>query len=122
MSKQSAYALRRRAPRSVFAQLWAVAIHHARQALLDDITERALTGVEVPVWYHGQLVGTRRVFNDRLAMFILSHKPDPLHPTLTPTELHQLWPMMMENVDVILPPPLSVDRVAELNGEAREDD
>ena len=118
LSKQSAYALRRRAPRSVFAQLWDVAIHHARQALLDEVTERALLGTEVPVWYHGEQVGTRRVFNDRLAMFILGRKVEPLHPTLTPGELHQLWPDLMENVDVILPPPLSPDRIAELGGDA----
>lgn len=33
--------------------------------------ERALNGVEVPVYSYGKLVGTRRVHNDRLLMFLL---------------------------------------------------
>ena len=58
LSRQSAYALRRRAPSSVFAIGWDVAIYMAQQALLDEATERAFFGREVPVWYHGEQVGS----------------------------------------------------------------
>ena len=36
--------------------------------------ERAIHGVEVPVYHFGQIVGTRRVYNDRLLMFLLRNR------------------------------------------------
>ncbi len=33
--------------------------------------ERAIHGVEVPVYSYGKLVGKRRVYNDRTALFML---------------------------------------------------
>ncbi|MCB2077979.1 MAG: hypothetical protein KDE55_09815 [Novosphingobium sp.] len=36
--------------------------------------ERALHGVEVPVYHFGAVVGTRRVYNDRLLMFLLRNR------------------------------------------------
>ena len=36
--------------------------------------DRALNGVEVPVYHFGAVVGTRRVYNDRLLMFILRNR------------------------------------------------
>jgi len=120
LSRQSAYALRRRAPHSVFAIGWDTAIQMARQALLDEATERALSGREVPVWYHGEQVGTRILHNDRLLMFLLAHKPEPAHPVLAPRELIQLWPAMLDAVDHVLPPPLSPDRLAVLLPETAD--
>ena len=39
--------------------------------------DRALHGVEVPVYSYGKLVGTRTVYNDRLVMFMLRNRaPD----------------------------------------------
>ena len=118
LSRQSAYKLRRRAPNSVFAIAWDVAIHMARQALLDEATERAFAGREVPVWYHGEQVGTRIVHNDRLLMFLLGRRHEPLHPALEPRELTHLFPAMLRIVDTILPPAFSSERVAELTGSA----
>lgn len=117
LSRQSAYALRRRAPNSVFAIGWDVAIHMARQAILDEATERAFQGREVPVWYHGEQVGTRIVHNDRLLMFLLAMKREPLHPALDAREMTHLFPAMLRMVDTILPPAFSAERIAELLGE-----
>jgi hypothetical protein len=36
--------------------------------------ERALYGVEVPVYHFGEIVGTRRVYNDSLLMFLLRNR------------------------------------------------
>ena len=36
--------------------------------------DRALNGVEEPVYHRGELVGTRRVYNDRLLMFLLRNR------------------------------------------------
>ena len=41
------------------------------QRLEDLAMERALNGREVPVYCYGKLVGTRRIYNDRLIMFLL---------------------------------------------------
>ena len=120
LSRQSAYALRRRAPRSIFALAWDAAIQMARQALLDEATERALAGREEAVWYRGEQVGTRIVHNDRLLMFLLGHKSEPAHPRLETSELIQLWPTMLKGVDRVLPPPLSPARLTEL-GVPEED-
>lgn len=122
LSRQSAYALRRRAPNSVFAIGWDVAIHMARQALLDEATERAFQGREIPVWYHGEQVGTRIVHNDRLLMFLLGQRREPLHPALDARELTHLFPAMLKMVDVILPPAFSAERIAELTGGEKPDD
>ena len=121
LSRQSAYALRRREPHSVFAIAWDTAIQMSRQILLDEATERALAGREQDIWYRGDHVGTRVVHNDRLLMFLLAQKPEPAHPVLSPRELMQLWPTMLEGVDRVLPPPLSGDRLAELTLRADVD-
>jgi len=122
MSRQSAYALRHRAPNSVFAIGWDVAIHMARQALLDEATERAFQGREVPVWYHGEQVGTRIVHNDRLLMFLLGQRREPIHPALDARELTHLFPAMLRMVDTILPPAFSAERIAALTGGRKEED
>lgn len=36
--------------------------------------DRALNGVEVPVYAYGKIIGTRRVYNDRLLMFMLRNR------------------------------------------------
>lgn len=114
LSKQSAYALRRRAPWSGFSIGWDVAIRMARQALYDEALERAHAGRREEIWYHGEHRGTRIVHNDRLLMFLLDHDPGPAHPVLSQAELHQLWPQLLAISDVILPPAVTPERLAEL--------
>ncbi|NML06175.1 hypothetical protein [Sphingomonas sp. G-3-2-10] len=116
LSRQSAYKLRRRAPNSLFSIGWDVAIHMARQAMLDEATERAIQGREVPVWYQGQQVGTRILHNDRLLMFLLACRRDALHPALDAREMTHLFPTMLRMVDTILPPAFTAERIAELTG------
>lgn len=122
LSRQSAYALRHRYPNSVFAIGWEVAIGMARQAMLDEATERAFLGREVEVWYHGEHRGTRIVHNDRLLMFLLGLKREPAHPALDTRELTHLFPAMLRMVDVVLPPAFSAERIAELTGGGGEED
>jgi hypothetical protein len=66
LSAQSAYVQRRRDV--VFARGWAgalvLALEHGEQVLAD----RALEGVEEPVFYRGELVGTRRRYDNRLLL------------------------------------------------------
>lgn len=71
MAPEGAYMLRRHAEAGEFRKAWEAALALGVQRLEDVAMERALHGVEVPVYSYGKLVGTRRVHNDRLLMFLL---------------------------------------------------
>ena len=74
MTPESAYMLRRHEQAAGFRKAWEAALDRGVERLEDAAMERALNGVEVPVYSYGKLVGTRRVFNDRLLMFILRNR------------------------------------------------
>ena len=71
MSADGAYQLRRQKGADGFIAAWNAARDHGIARLEDVAMERALHGVEMPVFSYGKQVGTRRVFNDRLLMFLL---------------------------------------------------
>lgn len=73
-SATSAYALRRRRGAESFRQAWDIALDFAVQRLSDATLSRAIHGVPQPIFYQGQQIGERRVFNDRLAMFLLRQR------------------------------------------------
>lgn len=73
-SERSAYQLRRHPEGAEFAAAWDAALAHGVRRIEDVAMDRALNGVEVPVYSYGKLVGTRRVFNDRLLMFLLRNR------------------------------------------------
>ena len=76
-SERSAYQLRRHPEGAEFAAAWDAALQHGVARIEDVAMDRALNGVEVPVYSYGKLVGTRRIYNDRLLMFILRNRaPD----------------------------------------------
>lgn len=68
----------------------------------------------MPLVYRGQEIGSRTVHSDRLMMFLLGLKREPLHPALTEHELAELWPAMLEEIDAILPSTLTPERMATL--------
>ncbi|HEX8062944.1 MAG TPA: hypothetical protein VF535_06985 [Allosphingosinicella sp.] len=78
MSRESAYRLRRSAHGAAFARAWDAARHHGGGVVEDIAFERALEGVEQNVYdENGEVVCTKRVYNDRLLMFLLRHlKPE----------------------------------------------
>lgn len=77
MTPESAYALRRQPGADSFRKAWEAALALGVQRLEDAAMERALNGVEVPVYHFGAVVGARRVYNDRLLMFLLRNRaPD----------------------------------------------
>lgn len=81
MTPESAYYLRRQPGAEGFAAAWLAALDHGVRRLEDIALERAIHGVEVPVYSYGKLVGTRRVYNDRLLMFMLRNRaPDRFTP------------------------------------------
>lgn len=74
MSPEGAYALRRQPDAEEFRAAWAAALDHGVQRLEDIAMERALHGVEVPVYSYGKIIGSRIVHNDRLLMFLLRNR------------------------------------------------
>jgi hypothetical protein len=78
MSRESAYRLRCSPHGAAFARAWDAARRHAGGVVEDIAFERALEGVEQNVYdENGEIVCTKRVYNDRLLMFLLRHlKPE----------------------------------------------
>ena len=74
MSTVGAYHLRRQPGAESFRAAWAAAIDLGVQRIEDVAMDRALNGVDVPVYSYGKLVGTRTTYNDRLLMFMLRNR------------------------------------------------
>ncbi|MDH7640962.1 hypothetical protein [Sphingomonas oryzagri] len=70
-SRQSFYALRSTYEDEIFLAAWDRALSAATDILANVAYERAIEGVEEPVFWRGELVGTRRRYNDRLLMQLL---------------------------------------------------
>lgn len=78
LSRAAAYKLRRAPHAAAFARAWDAARGQAGSLIEDVAFERALEGVAHNVYdENGEVVCTKRVFNDRLLMFLLrSLKPE----------------------------------------------
>lgn len=87
-SRQSAYRLRSRLKGQPFDLAWEVAFHHSYDVLAHTALERALNGVEVPVFFQGEQVGSYRRFDERLTVALLhrfSAGGNPLFGRLGPS-------------------------------------
>jgi len=77
VSEHHIYKLRRHPEAESFRKAWEAALDIGIQRIEDVAMDRALNGVEVPVYHGGEIVGTRRAYNDRLLMFMLKNRaPD----------------------------------------------
>ena len=74
MSRQSAYKMRNRLKGEPFDIAWEAEFQHGYDALHQAALERALFGVEVPIYHAGEQVGTRRHFDERLTTFLLARR------------------------------------------------
>lgn len=70
-SRQSAYRLRSRLKGQPFDLAWEVAFHHSFDVLAHAALERALNGVERPVFYKGEQVGSYRRYDESLTLALL---------------------------------------------------
>ena len=70
-SAASAYRLRRHPDGAGFAEAWRAAIGLAIQQIEDFALDRAVNGVEVPVFAYGDRIASRTVHNEQLVMFML---------------------------------------------------
>jgi hypothetical protein len=74
MSTVGAYHLRRQEGAESFRAAWQAALDCGVQRIEDVVMDRALNGVEEPLYSYGKLVGSRTRHNDRLLMFILRNR------------------------------------------------
>ncbi|MBV7266881.1 hypothetical protein [Erythrobacter ani] len=74
MSQRGAYHLRRQPGAESFRAAWEAALDLGVQRIEDVAMDRALNGVEEPLYSYGKLIGTRRRYNDRLLMFMLRNR------------------------------------------------
>jgi len=74
VSREAVYALRRRPDAHLAAAREDLALDGAADAVEDGVFSRAIHGVEVPHYYKGELVGTHRRYDERLAMFLLRYR------------------------------------------------
>ena len=72
MSRESAYALRRRADARGFVQAWDAARLLAAEHLLDLAWDRATQGEVRPLVYHGVVVGELRHYDNRLLLGLIA--------------------------------------------------
>lgn len=72
MSRQSAYRLRSKLKGQAFDLAWEVAFHHSYDVLAHAALDRALNGVEVPVFFQGEQVGSYRKYDERLTVALLN--------------------------------------------------
>lgn len=68
------YKLRNHPEAAGFRAAWEAALDCGMARIEDTAMDRALNGIETPVFYHGEKVGTRQVYNDRLLMFLLNNR------------------------------------------------
>jgi len=66
LSREAAYRLRRRDP--LFARGWAAAMGKAHEVSIEVLADRAIEGIEEPIYHRGELVGTRRKYDTRLLL------------------------------------------------------
>ena len=74
ISAESVYELLRRPDAQSFRIAMDLALDGAVDRVEDGAFSRALNGVEIPHYYKGELVGTHRRHDERLAMFILRYR------------------------------------------------
>ena len=75
-----AYLLRRHPEAAEFRKAWDIALDIGMRRIEDVAMDRALHGVEVPMYSYGKLIGTRTIYNDRRLMFMLRNRASERFP------------------------------------------
>lgn len=68
MTPQTANRLRRRPGAEGFTKAWDAALDEGRLRALDEAMRRARDGYRVPIWRHGEIVGYRHRYDNRLLL------------------------------------------------------
>jgi hypothetical protein len=68
------YKLRSHPEAASFRAAWEAALDCGIARIEDTMMDRALYGIETPVFYQGEQCGSKQVYNDRLLMFLLTNR------------------------------------------------
>lgn len=98
MSSVGAYQLRRQPGAESFRKAWQAAIDLGVARVEDVVMDRALNGVEQPLYSYGKLVGNRRRYNDRLLMFILRNRAPERFADGAPKGLNAVSTMQLDKL------------------------
>lgn len=98
MSQGGVYYLRRQPGAESFRKAWEKALELGVQRIEDVAMDRALNGVEVPVYSYGKLVGTRTAYNDRLLMFMLRNRAPGRFAAGQPKALNAVDQMKLDRI------------------------
>lgn len=99
MSRQSAYRLRTRLLESPFDHAWEAALEFGMQQLAHAALDRAINGVEEPVFQRGEQVGTRTRFDERLTIFLLSNPGRVGRNAVLRDYISRKWEETLNNVE-----------------------
>ncbi len=73
MSRDSAYKLRARLAGTPFDLAWEAALENAIRQVTHEAIDRAINGVVQPIFWKGEQIGEKRVFNENLTKFIMAN-------------------------------------------------
>jgi 3-hydroxyacyl-CoA dehydrogenase len=106
LSEQGLGRLRRRPEARAF-DLACIAAQRlgVRGRLVSTAYERAIEGTLKGRYYHGELVGEERVYNDRLLMFLIGKLGPLLEPAGESARVEKDWESWMEAIETGSPPP-----------------
>ncbi len=117
MSSHSAYALRLRDDAEAFREAWNAALTTAVRLLSEGAFSRAVHGVAVPHYHHGEKVGEHRRYNEGLTRFLLQHL-DPFN--YTPGLIYNARKLDEARVAAVVNAVLAMREAAELDGDPGE--
>ena len=89
MGRTSAYGLRARSDAQSFLIAWEAALGVGIRRLTDAVIGRATNGIGRPVFYKGEVVGERRYYDNRLAMFLLRYHDPARYGKWLDSAIHQ---------------------------------
>ena len=105
MTEQSASRLRRRADARSFDRTCEAAMRIGARRLVSVAFERAIEGTIKQHFYHGELKGEERVYDNRLLIALISKLGPLLAPTQETDDVLRNWEPWMEAVEQGLPEP-----------------
>ncbi|HYI48755.1 MAG TPA: hypothetical protein VEX35_09860 [Allosphingosinicella sp.] len=99
MTEQSANRLRRRPDARGFDIACEAALEFGLRGLRSAAWERAVKGVVQQIWYHGELKGERRVYSDRLLIYLLDKGERQLARPAERRMALDDWPAWMDQLE-----------------------
>jgi hypothetical protein len=85
-----------------FAAAWSEAVETATDLIEEEALQRARHGVEKPIFYRGQQIGTVTTWNDKLLMFLLQRRrpmAPPARPKAEAKPRTQRWGEMVPDIE-----------------------